>query len=402
MTKVKHLNIWWIVSCVQLLFFVVTKFGVLGLGAGHYTSGGWDADWYSGLSEQGYSFNGDFSQQQNVAFFPVFPILVSALRMLGLETPHASMLLCIVAAIISLVVLEKLLLRFFERSVTDYTVALFASSPFFLFLVVGYAESLFILFTFLALFFWTAKRRNVFGTGLAICLAGATKSHGLFLLAMPVLETLLEMVDAFRQKNQGYNYGERAGQLLLLIGLSSAGLMGFQLFLFLRFGDPLLYSHIQVAWGNKIAADWVHMFQFSAPLDGLSRLFQISVRDPIGVGTLFLFALPVLTVLAHRKIPRSLGLYSATMFLLIYPFTFAHADFTKNSGRYSLMFFTGFLSLVVLAAGSSLSNSATGVRNEASGNHVYPRLRLFVFLILLNLAFSFRYFDLFYQKNWVS
>ena len=40
--------------------------------------GRFDAGWYGGIALEGYSFQGRFDRQQNVAFFPAFPLLMRA------------------------------------------------------------------------------------------------------------------------------------------------------------------------------------------------------------------------------------------------------------------------------------------------------------------------------------
>ena len=38
----------------------------------------YDAGWYGGIALDGYSFGGNFDRQQNIAFFPAFPMLMRA------------------------------------------------------------------------------------------------------------------------------------------------------------------------------------------------------------------------------------------------------------------------------------------------------------------------------------
>ena len=40
--------------------------------------GRWDAGWYIGIAESGYSYWGNLSRQSNVAFFPAYPLAMRA------------------------------------------------------------------------------------------------------------------------------------------------------------------------------------------------------------------------------------------------------------------------------------------------------------------------------------
>ncbi len=63
----------------------------------------WDTGWYLSIALYGYSYNGDPTQQQNVAFYPLYPLTCRLCHLLtGLSIPWCAVLLSNGAFVIGL------------------------------------------------------------------------------------------------------------------------------------------------------------------------------------------------------------------------------------------------------------------------------------------------------------
>lgn len=74
----------------------------------------WDGQWYRDIVERGYNVNYDLSSRElvNLAFFPLFPLLVKLLTMIGLPFWLAGSLINIVFTLASFVLLFRIAYRY--------------------------------------------------------------------------------------------------------------------------------------------------------------------------------------------------------------------------------------------------------------------------------------------------
>ena len=118
---------------------------------------GWDAQWYWVVGTAGYPdqlpVDGAGHVMQNAwAFMPLYPALTRALSVvLGGNYPLAAVVLAIVAGYFACLVLFHLLRARIDAAAALWAVALLAASPLAALFQMGYAESLFLLWLFLAL-----------------------------------------------------------------------------------------------------------------------------------------------------------------------------------------------------------------------------------------------------------
>ncbi|WP_127474370.1 hypothetical protein [Microbacterium sulfonylureivorans] len=124
---------------------------------------GWDSRWYWIVAEVGYPselpLTGDGAVTENQwAFMPVFPYLA---KLVGLPFGHwvfGAFLVSIVAGYGASLVLFHLLREKIDDTAATWAVVFFAAGPLAALFQVGYAESLFLLWLFLAL--WCVLRRR--------------------------------------------------------------------------------------------------------------------------------------------------------------------------------------------------------------------------------------------------
>src|SRR5437764_6493401 len=201
----------------RLAVLVVGYFAVLTIGSdpakvGFHLSpdpvldlpGRFDAGWYGGIALEGYSFQGRFDRQQNVAFFPAFPWLMRAAGYpFGAFAPGmpkerrmsrllwAGVFISVIAFAWAAVYLWRLARDTIGEDRAADAVALLAAYPFAVYFSAAYTESLFLLGAVAAIYHF---RRGEFARaafwGLSV---GLTRPNGCFLsivLACLILPSL--------------------------------------------------------------------------------------------------------------------------------------------------------------------------------------------------------------------
>ena len=166
--------------------------------------GRFDAGWYAGIALDGYSFEGRWDKQQNVAFYPAFPMLMRAVGYpagaFAPGVPHERRLLRLLwgGTILSIVAfawaglyLWRLARDTIGEDRAGPAIALLAAYPFALFFSAPYTESLFLLGAVATIYHF---RRGELVTAAAWgLLVGLTRPNGCFLsvvLAVMIFERL--------------------------------------------------------------------------------------------------------------------------------------------------------------------------------------------------------------------
>ena len=166
--------------------------------------GRWDAGWYGGIAMDGYSFQGRFDRQQNIAFFPAFPMLMRVVGYpLGAFVPGTpkerrmvrllwgGVFVSMFAFAWAAVYLWRLARDTIGQDRATAAVALLAAYPFAVFYSAPYTESLFLLGAVAAIYhFRRAELMKAAAWGL---LVGMTRPNGCLLsvvLALLIFEKL--------------------------------------------------------------------------------------------------------------------------------------------------------------------------------------------------------------------
>lgn len=207
----------------------------------------WDGTWYLYIIENGYEPAADPPS----AWFPVYPFLARFLRpVVGGDALLAALLVSNAAFLGALTVLHRLTAHEYGRHVAQRAVLYLAVSPFALFFLAPYSESLFLLLALLT--FWGARRRMWWLAAAAGALASGTRSAGV-LLALPVA------VEALRA---AWRLTGGARWRMLAAGLSSAavvpvGLLAYLGYWQLRRDDALFPLRVQrTAWQHEPEWPW--------------------------------------------------------------------------------------------------------------------------------------------------
>jgi hypothetical protein len=312
----------------------------------------WDGEHYVTLAMGGY-----LNPPDNVspAFFPLYPLLMRSFAEL-FGGPISKEALSVWGPLISLLFLPfafsliyHIALEGWGERVARGTILILAFFPTTFFLNAAYTESLFLALS--AGSMWAMRVRK--DLLLACVLAGfaaATRNVGIFLV-VPLMYEWMKDVERFRWR----------GVYLLL---APGGLFAYMVYLWVRFGDPLLFYSAQESWGRRA----------TGPLDTASRAWRAAVE---GAGRLLdpdLWAHPSLSNVANQ-------LAGASNFFNLAFFVFAMVVLVAGS-RY--------LPLSLTVYGLLLVAPATLFGTPGSPLMGTPRYVLVAFPVFIVLAHLFR------------
>lgn len=306
----------------------------------------WDTPWYIDIANNGYKPHDNVEDQQNLNFFPAFPLtvryvarLVGGPKVSDLFTTWVATFLAIVAFLGALVYLFQLVRRDYGEEIASRTVALLGAYPFALFFSVPYSESFFLLASVGAF----AHMRND-QPGRAMLwgiVAGLCRPNGVVVSAALGVWALQRAYEAWR-------VGGSPWRPLLRGGLAAAGpVLGVLIYsgaVWQMTGDPFLWARLQrQAWGRtfhspsdifRLPADFVRAY-------GVEGFVQRKPGDALH--TLFALAALAAIVPVTWKLGLPAGVLQAGGTLL--PLT--NGGLT-SFGRYTSVLFPGFLWLALV------------------------------------------------------
>ena len=294
----------------------------------------WDAGWYLSIVTGGYTYTpGEPSVQQNIVFFPAYPMLMRfAGRLLGgdmIGYVAAGMIISLAAFFGALVYLYAFTRDRYGDDTARCAIWLLAAYPFAIFFGALYTESLFLLGTAGAFYHFSKQQ---FGrAALWGLLVGLTRLNGA-LLVVPL------GLMAFS------SFAWRANlKALAAAAAPGAGLLIYALFIWRLTGDPIAFFTSQVAWGRTyqgvgplVAKQYAILA--NAGLSGYVGTPGYDVLNAIGA----LFALATVWPVARR-----LGLaFGLLMVINILP-ALANGGLL-SAGRFSSVLFPAFIWLATV------------------------------------------------------
>ena len=298
---------------------------------------GWvryDAGWYTMIAEHGYSYSPGF--QSPVAFFPVYPLLMRGWGAVLDNIPLAGITITLACGAAALVAFHRWCRDRLDPGPAATALLCLALYPYAYYLYgTVYGDALFLLCAVAA--FLAFERDHLVLAGLAGALATGTRLVGVAVvvgLVAGVIERREVLTRAEGRRRPDVHLSRlrpRDGWVLLSLG----GLVGWSLYLWSRFGDPLLFSTVQESWGQE-----------SGPSTWIKRdFFTTVVRQPdhfYAKGLVIQAAFGLLVVLSIPAVVRRFGWrYGAyTGFLVLVP-AVGSQDF-QGLGRYLLGAFPSF------------------------------------------------------------
>jgi hypothetical protein len=219
----------------------------------------WDCQWYVNLAKTGYDTYPvpDLLDAGNWAFFPLFPLIVGALRAVThFEVMNIASAVSIVFSILATLVAWPLL----ERNLRAYTLyaAFLLCGPLSIYFTTFYTEVLFVLLTNCVLL--ALRRSNYVMAGLAAGLLSATRIVGVFAVLMIGLHYLIDYARRGGTLRGLVPELWRRPEIVLALLIAPAGLFAYMAYLYGFMGDALAFSHVQRAWGRVLGNPLVYLW----------------------------------------------------------------------------------------------------------------------------------------------
>jgi hypothetical protein len=267
----------------------------------------WDAIRYADIARSGYTWDGNPLSQQNVVFFPAFPLLIRLVsRFFGIHPLEAAWLVSITAFAWAMVLFVRLARTFTGAEAATDAAWLLSCYPFAYFFGAAYSESLFLL-TMCGLFL--SMHRQQFGRAAIWGLvAGLTRPNG-WLLCLPA--AILAVSTTLPPPREVGSWLRRGAS----VAAPALGALLFTVYLQLRFGDGLAWVKGQAAWGRTFRG--LHLFVADRILYirdlGLTGAL---IEQPIDIlnSTAALLAL-ALTIPIGRRLGLAYGVLAAVLVL---------------------------------------------------------------------------------------
>jgi len=316
--------------------------------------------------------------EQNIAFFPLYPLLCRPLaRQLG--TFPAMVLVSHIAALGAAALFYLWLRSRIDEATALTAVALLLALPSACYFSFGYAESTTLLLTAATLWLLDAR---CFGTA-AVCsgLATATRPTA---LAVAVVTAL-----AYWCNGEG-DRGRRLRQLVPLGLVAAGGLIAYASFLTWQYGSPLVYlANFKAGWvPDAMRADWFQYLTLARVWDQFKYFGHALAGFPVGLVQLanpFAWNMPLnlfllaVSLAGLPRVPRSFR-----PLLALPPLVFLHAYLASGGATFGVepigRYMAGSLPAIVVLA-------AWTVREWRWGG----RAALLAFFVLLQAAWAFRF-----------
>lgn len=236
----------WIISLVIISFlgFKIMTDEVISGEKSYLTAlANWDGQHFLGIAEKGYV------KQIQYAFFPLYPLLIKYLGVLGVFPITGGLLISLTSTFSAIFLLKKLLLLDFSKEIVGKIILFLIVFPTSFFLLVVYSEGLFLFLTILVFFF--ARLREVkskdkylqlltkFNYPLATLFAILASDTRIVGLAV-VLALWVEV------------YFDKKGSYRWVVLLAPLGIGFYCLFLFLNTGNPFYFLVAEKNWDREI------------------------------------------------------------------------------------------------------------------------------------------------------
>ncbi|MDJ0696644.1 mannosyltransferase family protein [Mastigocoleus sp. MO_188.B34] len=224
----------------------------------------WDSEHYYNIATSGYEFTND-GGAHNVAFFPLFPLMVKGLMILGLRFEIAGMLLNNLSFCLACYCLYFWIKQYNGTKAAIWSVAVLTWIPASMFAGVIYTEGLYLFLSIAAL--QAFDRKQYVWTALWGAMATATRPTGLALIPTFI-------ITAWKQRKPIGAY---------FAGFATAiGLLLYSLYCAIQFGEPLAFIIAQKGWRDSLGFDWEGWLKMLVQIvAGTSNWKHGFIQDPL-------------------------------------------------------------------------------------------------------------------------
>lgn len=329
----------------------------------------YDTIFYVRIAEDGYKFY-DYAP----AFYPLYPGMIKALNPIfpGGAFP-AAMAISVFFALVTLVMLHRLVDEEFGAEVASRTTLYLAAFPMGFFLFAAYNESLYIALVLISLY--AARKGHFWVANIAAALAGGTRLFGL-LLAAPIAWEYM--------RQRGWSVRKIRWDALGFL-LIPTGLIAFSAFLYRVTGDWLAFSHAQSGWHRKYGWPgepiWktIKLLNDKPYLQDWRLLGLFNVVSVLGAIALLLFALRRKSRFGFRSDQNYLLVYAAVPILLFICTEAGWPNYLISAPRIAMEWFPAFVILAMLGRSRNVERIYLFLALMAQG--------LFLAQILLKVQF---------------
>ena len=215
---------------------------------------GWDAAWYGFVAQTGYPAvlpltDAGLVAENQWAFLPLYPYLAGAMGTVLGGWPVAAVVISVVAGYGAAYVLYRMLRMRMDRAAATWATVFFSAGPLAALFQLGYAESLFLLWLFLAL--WLVMRRQYGWLYALLPVMGFTRPG---ILAFSLFLALFGIARWVRRRVEPL--GRREIVHIVVLGLWAA-VIGFawQVIAGLVTGDMGAYLATELSWRRNWIPD---------------------------------------------------------------------------------------------------------------------------------------------------
>lgn len=259
---------------------------------------------YINIASKGYVNEG--------RFFPLLPLIIYILSLGNLYLPLTFVVALLIPNIIFLAALYmfyKLLKLDYDEKTSLSVIKMMIIYPLSFFFVAVYTEGLFLLLT-VSSFYFMRKKMWLYASLTAMLLA-ATRFVGIFIIPALVLEYLI-----FSKPKNLLNYSK----IIIYGAISSAGLLAYSIFNYLKWNDFLYHFNAHSELGNGRSTSGLII-----PPQGIYRYLKILITMPytyfewwIALLELssFLFGALFLFIAWRKKVRPSYLIFASLAFLL--------------------------------------------------------------------------------------
>ncbi|MFF5080876.1 mannosyltransferase family protein [Actinoplanes sp. NPDC000266] len=266
----------------------------------------WDAGWFLKVAVNGYPHEYTYDlagrlQGNELAFFPVYPLLIRAVASVGIPASTAALIVSWVASVGMAIALHLLGTSLYNKRVGWALVAICCTAPVSIVFSMAYSEAVFL--ALVAGMLVAAHRKVWWAAGLLGVLTALSRPTGAAAAVALAVAALLAVRDDRRQ----------AWKPLLAAGVALAGVPAFLAWVGWRVGDPAAWFRIQ-------AAGWGTAFDYGAStVEFLAT--TLSTGDgwvPISVAFILLAAAAAAWVALAGKPWPPLAVYGLIAMVLVY------------------------------------------------------------------------------------
>ena len=269
----------------------------------------WDTGWYIGIATEGYRWQPSrLSVQQNIAFFPAYPMMMRYVALFfGREVMWTGVLIAWASFFAALVYLYRFARERFGDDSARAGVALMACYPFALFFSTAYTEALFLLTLVGACYHF--ERDELWKAGAWGVLAGLTRPNGCLLsvvLACMALQTL------WSERRVSAIAWRALARRITVAALPGIGMLIYSAFIYQLTGNPLQWAAQNAAWG-RVYRGFDTLFADESPLLNQDALYAFAAHQSVDALQLAAVVLMFATV---WPVYRRLGIAYAVMLLV--------------------------------------------------------------------------------------